>query len=146
MLLKWDGGHADTTWKRANVVRLYRFGVPYSLWLVFDASTWELAWRYINLEDPWLRTAIGFDSRDVYLDLVAGPLGDDWQWKDEDELAWIVEQGRIDPARAVQIRVDGERAIQAVRAMGSSDRSRSWRPDPQRAMPTLPERWREYEP
>jgi hypothetical protein len=99
MLLKWDGGHADMTWKGTNVLRFYRFGDPFSLWLAFDAATWVLVWRYINLEDPWLRTAIGFDSRDVYLDLVAGPDGDDWHWKDEDELAWVVEQGRID-ARA----------------------------------------------
>jgi hypothetical protein len=146
MLLKWDGGHADMTWTRTNVVRLYRTGDPYSLWLAFDASTWDLGWRYINLEDPWLRTAIGFDSRDVYLDLVAGPEGDDWRWKDEDELAWVVEQRRIEPARAIQIRADGERAVEAVRKMGSLDRWRSWRPDPEWRVPTLPERWREYEP
>ena len=146
MLVKWDGGHGDVTWKRTNVVRLYRPGDPYSLWLAFDATTWDLAWRYINLEDPWRRTPIGFDSRDLYLDLVAGPDGDDWEWKDEDELAWIVEQGRIDGARAVQIRVDGERAIDSVRRMGSLDRWRTWRPDPHWSIPTLPERWREFEP
>ena len=118
---------------------------PYSLWLAFDALTWELAWRYINLEDPWLRTAIGFDSRDVYLDLVAGPDGDDWQWKDEDELAWVVEQGRIDAARALQIRGDGERAVTAIRELGSLDQWRTWRPDPGWRVPTVPARWREYE-
>ena len=145
-IVRWDGGHADVTWKRTNVVRLYRSGDPYSLWLAFDATTWDLAWRYINLEDAWLRTAIGFDSRDVYLDLVAGPDGDDWEWKDEDELAWVVEQGRLDAARAVQIRADGERAVQAVRQLGSLDRWRTWRPDPSWRIPTVPERWREYEP
>jgi hypothetical protein len=145
-IVRWDGGHADVTWKRTNVIRLYRSGDPYSLWLAFDAATWDLAWRYINLEDPWRRTAIGFDSRDVYLDLVAGPDGDDWEWKDEDELAWVVEQGRIDAARAVQIRADGERAVQSVREMGSLDRWRTWRPDPSWRLPTVPERWREYEP
>ena len=145
-IVRWDGGHAEVTWKRTNVVRLYRSGDPYSLWLAFDAETWDLAWRYINLEDPWLRTAIGFDSRDVYLDLIAGPDGDYWEWKDEDELAWVVEQGRIDAARAAQIRADGERAIEAVRTMGSLERWRTWRPDPEWRIPTVPERWREYEP
>jgi hypothetical protein len=82
----------------------------------------------------------------VYLDLVAGPDGHDWEWKDEDELAWVVEQGRISAARAVQIRADGEHAIEAVRAMGSLDRWRTWRPDPRWLIPTVPERWREYEP
>ena len=146
MLLEWDGGHADVTWRRTNVLRLYRVGDPYSLWLAFDATSWELAWRYINLEDPWRRTAIGFDSRDVYLDLVAGPEGDDWEWKDEDELAWVVEQGRIDTARAAQIRADGERAVEAVRAMGSLDRWKTWRPDPNWRAPSVSERWCEFEP
>lgn len=146
MLLKWDGGHAEITWKATNVVRFHRFGDTYSLWLAFDAPTWDLAWRYINLEDPWLRTAIGFDSRDLYLDLIAGPNGDDWEWKDEDELAWVVEQGRIDPARAAQIRADGERAVEEIRERGSLDRWRIWRPDPSWHTPTIPERWREYQP
>src|SRR5207248_6413622 len=30
-IVRWDGGHADITWKRTNVVRLYRSGDPYSL-------------------------------------------------------------------------------------------------------------------
>jgi hypothetical protein len=145
-IVRWDGGHADVTWKRTNVLRLYSMGDPYSLWLAFDASTWDLAWRYINLEDPWLRTAIGFDSRDVYLDVVAGPDGDDWEWKDEDELAWVVEQGRLDARRAAEIRADGERAVEAVRKRGPLDEWRAWRPDPRWPAPTLPERWREYEP
>jgi hypothetical protein len=143
-IVRWDGGHADVTWKRTNVLRLYSMGDPYSLWLAFDAQTWDLAWRYINLEDPWLRTAIGFDSRDVYLDLVAGPDGDDWEWKDEDELAWVVEQGRLDARRAAEIRADGERAVEAVRKRGSLDEWRAWRPNPRWPVPTLPERWREY--
>jgi Protein of unknown function (DUF402) len=145
-IVRWDGGHADVTWNRTNVVRLYSLGDPYSLWLAFDASTWDLAWRYINLEDPWLRTAIGFDSRDVYLDLVAGPEGDEWEWKDENELAWVVEQGRLDARRAAEIRADGERAVEAVRKRGSLDKWRAWRPDPRWLIPTLPERWREYVP
>jgi hypothetical protein len=82
----------------------------------------------------------------VYLDLVAAPDRDDWRWKDQDELAWVAERRRIEPARAVQIRADGERAIEAVRKMGSLDRWQAWRPDPEWRVPTLPERWREYEP
>jgi hypothetical protein len=145
MLLTWDGGHQDVTWQRTNVVRLYRFGEPYSLWLAFHSGSWDLAWRYINLEDPWRRTAIGFDSRDLYLDLIAGPDGDDWEWKDEDELAWIVEHGRFDADRAAQIRKDGERAVEAVRKIDSIDRWRNWRPDPAWPIPTLPDRWRDYD-
>jgi hypothetical protein len=66
---------------RRSVESLRRF---LSLWLASDAATWDLASRYINFEDPWLRTAIGFDSRDVHFGLAAGPDGDDWEWKDKE--------------------------------------------------------------
>jgi len=46
MLLTWDGGHADITWKHTNVLRLYSLGDPYSLWLAFDAiPTVPERWR-----------------------------------------------------------------------------------------------------
>ena len=64
-IVRWDGGHGDTIWQRTNVIRVYRDGDGHSVWFAFDAATWEPAWRYINLEDPWRRTAIGFDSRDL---------------------------------------------------------------------------------
>ena len=72
-IVQWDGGPADVTWERTNVVRFYRSGDPYSLWLAFDALTWELAWRYINLEDPWLRTAIGSGNEKTPPGVPAGP-------------------------------------------------------------------------
>src|SRR3954463_2367103 len=89
MLLRWDGGHRDVTWKSTSVVRLYREGDDYSIWIARDATSGEVVWRYINLEDPWRRTAIGFDSKDRWLDLAADP-GGEWRWKDEDEMEWLV--------------------------------------------------------
>lgn len=146
MLLEWDGGHRDVTWTATNVVRLHRDGDAYSFWLAFDPNTWQLAWRYVNLEEPWRRTPVGFDSRDLYLDLIASPERDDWRWKDEDELAWTIEQGRIDAARAAAIRVEGERALEHVRRDGSrlAERWSSWRPDPGWTPPAVPPRWRDH--
>lgn len=146
MLLEWDGGHRDVVWKTTNVVRVHREGDGYSVWLAFDAATWKLAWRYVNLEEPWRRTAVGFDSRDLYLDLVASPEGNDWQWKDEDELAWAIERGRIAPARAAAIRAEGERAMAYLTREGArlADRWRDWRPDPGWTPPAVPAGWRDH--
>lgn len=144
-IVRWDGGHADITWERTNVIRVYREGDAHSVWFAFDATTWVPVWRYINLEDPWLRTAIGFDSRDLYLDLWADPAGDEWHWKDEDELDWVVAQGRITAEQVAAIRAEGERAVARVRA----DRRhewQGWRPELHWTRPTLPAGWRDFEP
>ena len=146
-IVRWDGGHADITWQRTNAIRTYREGDAHSVWFAFDATTWVPLWRYINLEDQWVRTPIGFDSRDLYLDLSAGPDGDGWQWKDEDELDWVVEQGRLEATRVAAIRAEGERAVARVRGDPSHGVEwRGWRPNPAWSIPTLPARWRELEP
>ncbi|MGH2471870.1 MAG: DUF402 domain-containing protein [Candidatus Limnocylindria bacterium] len=146
-IVRWDGGHADITWERTNVIRVYGEGDAHSVWFAFDATTWVPVWRYINIEDPWLRTPIGFDSRDLYLDLYADPDGEEWHWKDEDELDWVVEQGRIGATRVAAIRAEGERAVARVRGdPGFGLEWRGWRPERRWSVPTLPARWRDFEP
>lgn len=39
--------------------------------------------RYVNIEEPWQRTPIGFDSRDHLLDIVVTVDLSTWHWKDE---------------------------------------------------------------
>lgn len=147
MIVQWDGGHSDIIWEKTNVLRVYREGDAHSLWFAFDATNWALLWRYINLEDPWIRTPIGFDSRDLYLDLWSEPDGAEWYWKDEDELAWIVEQGRMPASRVASIRAEGERAAKRAKADPNLGVEwRGWRPDRAWRIPTLPPNWRELEP
>jgi len=145
ILVDWDGNHRDVVWHDTSVLRLYREGDDYSIWLARDV-TGALVWRYINLESPWRRTAIGFDSRDLYLDLFAERDSDDWHWKDEDELAWLVDQGRMDAALAAQVRASGERALSRVRA-GDSMLSQwaTWKPDRPAEIARLPPNWRDYD-
>ena len=147
MMLRWDGGHRDVTWHSTSVVRLYREGDDYSIWIARDATSGNVVWRYINLEDPWRRTAIGFDSKDRWLDLAAEP-GGEWRWKDEDEVDWLVAEGRITREYASAIRASGERALESIRR-GETLLAASWdtwRPDPAWRTPTVPDDWREYLP
>ena len=147
MLITWDGGYRDWLWEGTNVLILHRPGDAHSLWLAWDAVSWDLRWWYLNLEVPWLRTPIGFDTRDQLLDAWAPPDGQAWQWKDEDELAWAVENGRYTREEAEAIRAYGVRALEAVRRRSALDREwEGWRPDPAWSVPTAPEDWRELEP
>ena len=147
-LVHWDGGYEDRPWTGTNVVMLHRPGDAFSVWSAWHAQTWEPAWWYVNLEDPWRRTPIGFDSRDRELDLWSEPGVAGWHWKDEDELAFAVEQGRFTMAEANAIREDGEHALESIRrAEPPFDRDWSgWRPDPHWQVPVLPESWSRFEP
>ncbi|HLE96560.1 MAG TPA: DUF402 domain-containing protein, partial [Candidatus Thermoplasmatota archaeon] len=135
-LMRWDGGHEDRPWIGTNVVHVHPPGEAFSLWCAWDAE-WRPAWWYVNLEEPWRRTAIGFDSRDLWLDLARGPDETAWRWKDEDELAWAVEEGRCTPELAARIRAEGERAIGMITGGEPPfDRDWSaWRPDPAWSVP-----------
>ncbi|MDE3193236.1 MAG: hypothetical protein KGN00_06060 [Chloroflexota bacterium] len=70
--------------------------------------------------------------------------GSEWHWKDEDELAWAVEQGRCDRDRAIEIRRDGERARELIarREPPFDEEWERWRPDPAWGIAQLPERWK----
>ena len=89
----------------------------------------------MNLEEPWRRTQIGFDVRDLELDIEVAP-DFSWHWKDEDEFEWSIAEGRIDGKRRDAIRTEGKRALQRIiRREPPLDRSwEEWRrPRPQLA-------------
>lgn len=144
-LIRWDGGHEDRPWTRTNVLMLHRPGDPFSLWCAWDAQEWRHAWWYVNIEEPWRRSTIGFDSRDLELDLWAEPDGKVWQLKDEDELAWSVSQGRFTEAEAARIRSEAERALERItrREPPFDEAWARWRPDPRWPVPVLPSNWKD---
>jgi hypothetical protein len=142
ILVRPDGGHEDAVWK-GNVLLAYRPGDAFSVWVAWTAPTWEVRWRYVNIEEPWRRTPIGFDTRDLELDLWSGPNDAEWHWKDEDEIEWLVASGELDPVRAREIRAIGEDALaRNARCEPPFDRDwRAWRPDDGWSIPTVPSDW-----
>ena len=98
---------------------------------------WEFIGWYVNLEEPLLRTPLGFDSRDLQLDILVNPERR-WQWKDEDDLARCLDLGIISKPVAERVRADGEAAIADIErgAWPFTDDMRDWRPDPAWPVPT----------
>lgn len=109
----WDGGHQESPWRGSGVLRVHRLGEPWSVWRWRDADGWRPGF-YVNLETPWARTSLGFDTRDWVLDLVIAADGVA-SWKDDDELDWCEAVGTVTAEHAADVRRAGEQALTAVR-------------------------------
>jgi hypothetical protein len=75
--------------------------------------------------------------------MVVAPDLRSWRWKDEDELAWAQEVGRVTAAEAQAIRAEGDRVLERVRRRAApfSDGWERWAPDPAWTVPELPAAW-----
>lgn len=141
----WDGSYVEDSWRGAPVVRVHPKGFTWSVWRWHDGTQWLPDW-YINLELPWVRTSIGFDSQDWTLDVVAtrdGEGGWSVRYKDEDELAFYAGEGLVSEVDRAMIEQAGEEAIAAVHAgvfPFNTDWSH-WIPVSDWPAPQMPEGW-----
>lgn len=93
-------------WTGTTVLQIMRPGDPYAAWKFFDATGAFTHW-YINFESPIVKHVDGsgggcYDTDDHGVDIVI-PAGRAWQWKDYDDPASMVAEGRLtsDEAAAV---------------------------------------------
>lgn len=126
------------------MVRLHPVRRSYALirsW-VSDKCCWK-GW-YINLEQPWRRTTVGFDTRDDVLDVTVADDLSDCRLKDEDELQHAVRVGLFSEAEAESIRLVAEIAIGDVKQRWWPFDESTWsaiRPIEDLPLPVLPEGW-----
>ncbi|YAL82188.1 DUF402 domain-containing protein [Dermacoccaceae bacterium W4C1] len=120
---------ARTRWRGPGILRLAEPGLPWSVWLFWTREGAFSGW-YINLENPLRRNGSHLYSSDHILDLWVTADGH-VQWKDEDELAAAVEQGRYTAEQAAIIRGHGEQARATIGTSWVFDPAWSrWQPDP----------------
>lgn len=121
------------SWWGDAVVKVHRWGEPWSVWRWLGRDGWSDD-RYVNLEQPWVRTAAGFLSADWTLDLVASSAGGGWavRTKDADELAWLREVGALDDDAVAEVEAAAARARSVAVAGGWPFRADwdRWLPDP----------------
>ena len=128
---------ADGVWDRWNALFLMVAGQWRATW-VWWTPDWEFLGWYVNLEEPFRRTPLGFDVRDLLLDIVVDAARQ-WHWKDEADLERSVEWGVISMAVAERARAEGAAAIAGIEQgdWPFTDELRDWRPDPAWPAPTL---------
>jgi hypothetical protein len=130
----WD--LVEHVWHTHHVLRLIPSGPAHALYLYWSEA-WKFEGWYVNLQEPVRRTPSGLDTWDHALDIWIEPDGS-WSWKDEDDLAALVERGVYAPAEAEAFRAEGERVLaDPPWPTGWED----WRPDPTWAVPELPQGW-----
>ena len=141
-LVDADWPYISKTWVDTNVLMLTVPGAWHSIWLMWEAQTWEFRCWYVNLQAPLIRTSRGFDTSDKALDVVIAPNGEH-RWKDEDHLERAVDIGWISADDARRVRSEGERVIEraARREYPFDGELISWRPDPAWPIPELPPDW-----
>ena len=126
---------------RNHMLRVLLPGQPFSVWL-FWSPEWEFKSYYVNLEAPFARAAVGFDSSDHTLD-VCVRADRTWYYKDQDELDARVEVGLVDAEAAARVRRDAKQAVALIEGWQPpfSSGLEEWRPDPSWPLPELPPQW-----
>jgi len=140
----WDGSRQETRWDRPPVVRLHPVGRPYSVIRTWLAGEERFQGWYVNLEQPWIRTTLGFDSRDDVLDVTVSDDLSECLLKDEDELEFALEVGLFSWREVRSIRATAQSAVDdIVRRRWPFQESawRDFRPPSYDQPPVLPAGW-----
>lgn len=107
----WPGPHGvhpwahRAHWEGHGTLMLRRPGDRYSIWVFWQGEGREFECWYVNLEEPYRRSAIGIDTLDHELDLRSED-GAIWHLKDEEGVKECVADGRFDEHEADRIWTD----------------------------------------
>jgi hypothetical protein len=134
---------SDRIWNKTDVLMLITPGAAHAVYVMWEEGQKDILCWYVNLQDPICRTAIGFDTRDQWLDIVVSPDKSSWQWKDEDELDEAVALGLFSKEEAQLIRAEGERVIRLIceNKAPFGDGWEKWSPPTNWNIPKLSEEW-----
>jgi uncharacterized protein DUF402 len=144
-LQEGDWAHEEADWYGGRLM-LHERGVSHSVYVQWGRDGEFLGW-YVNLEEPWRETTLGFDTTDHLLDIWIDP-DRTWRWKDEDHLAEAVEIGLFTREKADAVRDEGERAIERIETWKPpfSEEWEQWSPGEAWPLPQVPAGWDETAP
>ena len=134
--------HTRLAWEGHGTLMLQRPGDSYAIWHFWTGPERTFAGWYINLQEPFRRTSVGYDTQDLELDILVTPQGS-WTYKDWDLVEQRVHEGRFTAGQAEEIRTDAKR-IAGDLSNGERwwDPSwSSWLPDRSWPKPSLPAGW-----
>jgi protein associated with RNAse G/E len=97
---------------------------------------------YVNIQLPFTRTALGFDTLDLDLDIVVSE-NYEWKWKDVDEYQAGITDGGIKTEWVRGIENSKEEVLTRINnhSYPIDGSWINWRPDPLWSLPKLPDKW-----
>ncbi|MEU8434738.1 DUF402 domain-containing protein [Streptomyces sp. NPDC029216] len=137
-------GLTDAVWQETELLLWKQPTAWFSVnaFYVPDGDGRRLRNWYVNFEHPTRRTADGFDTFDLTVDLVVDPGLSRWEWKDEDEYAHVRRLGIVTDSehQAVDAARDQVLAMITERSGPFADAAAwaSWRWNPAWPAPRLP--------
>jgi uncharacterized protein DUF402 len=134
---------------RKDTLRLMFPGRQHSVWLSWVNTGVSRAFSgyFVNMEEPFRRTAVGFDTQDHTLDIEVTPELS-WKWRDTQELDEHVKHGFYTASLASEAWREGRRAIDEI-LRGTHpclDGWRDWEPDARWEVPRVPAEWSSVPP
>ena len=131
--------HGKERWLGHGVLMLQRPGESYAIWIFWSGPAREFHGWYVNLQEPFRRTAFGYDTQDLELDIWV-PAQGGWELKDDDVMEKRIREGRFTPEQVAEARTLAgriTRELDAGRRWWSDDWA-AWQPDPAWRAPAFP--------
>lgn len=137
----WNGRSA---WEGHGTLMVQHPDEDHAIWHFWTGTERRFRGWYVNLQETFRRTLIGYDTQDLELDIVVAPDGA-WELKDDELMDARVVEGRYSAAQVERIRALGERLGAALDAGEElwDRRWVEWSPDPSWGGETLPGGWAE---
>ena len=137
----WQLG--DQVWERNDVLALVTPGAAHGVWAMWHHGDRSFNCWYVNLQEPYRRTSMGFDTMDQELDIVVKADRSEWRWKDEEAFSKLHAMGVFSAEEARAIRAEGEGVLESMRNAQPTFSSgwENWAPPPGWPIPELPEGW-----
>ena len=132
--------HRELEWD-VDTLSLMRPGAWHALWVSWLPNGEHWGW-YVNLQRPFRRSRLGFETMDLALDLIIDADGS-WRWKDEDELETFVERGVFEPDLPARLRAEALGVVELAEHRGGpfGEPWPEWRPEAEWQPPELPSGW-----
>jgi hypothetical protein len=114
---------------------------PFIEWYFVGGSGHFRGWK-VDVVAPLERTEHGYDSVDQLLDIIVRP-DRTYYWKDEEQLAAMVEKGFFTVEQADEIRRAGQEVVTLIEAGQSpfDDSWTDWWPAPDLVLGPVPDGW-----
>jgi hypothetical protein len=132
-------------WSGHGCLMVQRPGDHHAVWHFWSGPAREFACWYINIQTDFLRTAGGYDTQDLELDIVVYPDGT-WLLKDDDVLVDRIDEGRFSPLLVEWIEALGAQ-LTAQLQTGTrwwDDAWSRWTPDDAWRNTALPAGWADH--